>query len=118
MGQLCKEHAHHVTPGTESSCHRSHPQSRVQVSRLNAVESDCKVAPGHSVWMRLVWCFFLSPLPSGRVKDPCQPLFFCSLAKTPMRWQCQIFVVKKALQVRFLSPASTNATLSPCKKRI
>ena len=27
--------------------------------------------------MRLVWYFFFSPLLSGRVKEPCQPLFLC-----------------------------------------
>jgi hypothetical protein len=26
--------------------------------------------------MRLAWYFFFSPLLSGRVKEPCQPLFF------------------------------------------
>jgi hypothetical protein len=36
--------------------------------------------------MRLVWCFFFSPLSSDRVKEPCQPLFFSALAKIPMGW--------------------------------
>src|SRR5215471_1370974 len=36
--------------------------------------------------MRLVWCIFFSPLSSDRVKEPCQPLFFCALTKIPMGW--------------------------------
>ena len=47
MGQLCKEHAHNVTPWTEGSRHGSHAGLACKFREPDAEELDCKAARVH-----------------------------------------------------------------------
>ena len=76
MGQLGKEHADNVTPCAEGSCHGIHTglarKFRDQMRR-NQIAKLPEYTEFRCGWFGIS---FFSPLLSGRVKEPCQPLFF------------------------------------------
>ena len=77
MGQLRKKHAHHVTPWTEGSRHGSHTgiarkfRNQMRRNQIAKLSENTEFGCG---WFGIS---FFSPLLSGRVKEPFQPLFLC-----------------------------------------